>query len=77
MPSCPSSVGVNFSIKILSSQKLPDNFSSFWCTASLGRYPGTVKIWIWFDHPKVILKGQNGQIGLLFFYLEAIFSKTV
>ena len=24
----------------------------FWCTASLGRYPCTVKIWIWLNHPK-------------------------
>ena len=27
-------------------------FFLFWCTASLGRYPCTVKIWIWLNHPK-------------------------
>ena len=45
---------VNFSLfKNWISQKLPDNyFSIFWCIASLGRYPCTVKIWIWLNHPK-------------------------
>ena len=44
--------GVNFSLKRLISQKPPDNFFLFWCTASLGRYPYTVKIWIWLNHSK-------------------------
>ena len=48
---CPSSV-VNLSLKILIYQKRPDNFYFFWCTTSFGRYPCTVKIWIWLSHPK-------------------------
>ena len=40
MPIRPSSVVVvNFSLKILIYQKLPDNFFLFWYIASLGRRP--------------------------------------
>ena len=66
-----SSSVVNFSLKILLSQKRHDNFVLFRCTASLGRYPCTVKIWMWLNHPNGIFKGHKGQIWLLF-YLEAI-----
>ena len=45
MPIRPS-VGVSFSLKILIYQ------FHFWCTAFLGRYPCTVKIWILLNHPK-------------------------
>ena len=48
----PSSSVVNFSIKSLISQKLFDNFFSFWHVASLGWYQCIVKIWIWLNHPK-------------------------
>ena len=57
MPIRPSSasssvVGVNLSLKILISQKRTDNFFP----ASLGRYPCTVQIWIWLNHPKCHFK---------------------
>ena len=35
------------------------------------------KIWIWLNHHKGHCKRSEGQIWLLSFYLEAIFSKTV
>ena len=35
------------------------------------------KIWIWLNHHKGHSKRSEGQIWLLSFYLEAIFSKTV
>ena len=61
---------VNFSLKRLISQKLPDNFFLFWCTVSLGRYQCTVNVLIWLNRPKGIFFGK-------FFYLEVIFSKSV
>ena len=78
MPIRPSSsVVVNFSLKMLISQKLPDNFFSFFVYSFIRKVPmfciNIDLIWIFI---KVILKGQKGQIWLIF-YLEAIFSKTV
>ena len=78
----PSSVRrpsvVNFSIKSLISQKLSDNFFSFfWHVASLGWYQCIVKIWIWLNHPKGHFERSERSNLAPFFYLEAIFSKTV
>ena len=42
--------------------------------SSLGRYPYTVKIWIWLNRPQGNFKDQKGQIRLIF-HLEAILFK--
>ena len=77
-PSSSSVVSVNFHLKyyiyILISQKRPYNFFRFWCTASSGRYPCTVKIWIWLNQPKGHFK--RSERSNLAFYFKAIFSKT-
>ena len=52
-------------------------FFLFWCTASFGRYPCTVKIWIWLNNSKGHFKRSERSNLAPFFYLEAIFSKTV
>ena len=48
----PSSVVVNFSLKIFISQNCLITFVLLWHGALLGRYQCTVKIWIWLNHPK-------------------------
>ena len=37
-------------------------FFLVWNEVSLGRYQGTVKIWIWLNGPKVILRGRKGKL---------------
>ena len=60
---------------ILISQKGPDNFFSFLATASVGRYPCTVIIWICLNHSKGHFK-RSERSNLAPFLLGGNFLKN-